>query len=545
MALQVKSIASLMNEILNREISLPDLQRDFVWDEDQIRMLLDSIMRGYPFGSLLLWNTQFLDVVHRNFTSSYHPGQTFDTEIKSAGKKMRMVLDGQQRLQSLYLAFFGTYEGRKLYFNVTSGPESKTADAGDDLGRNYRFEFWKDDEPSRPKRLVKVADVIGWGDRFEDDEIEAFVGGVPLEGEEAALARRNLRRLRRLFTQDIVPIATIDDDVIKAEQATTIQEILEIFVRVNSGGTKLSRSDLMFSLIKTKWVKAREQFDALLADVDKAGLHEIDKDFLIRGMLTVSDAPTTFDVNVIERHWDTMEPKFPAFAAALRSAIDFCRSADVRILSKSLLRPVNTLLPVVYYLSRQPKGSVPSSERQRLRAFIYFLLFNEFLGGKSPEARVRYLREVFQKNPGTALPLDALLNVVAARQKHTSVTTTQDMLGWHPRLTLNIAQPNAARDTLSWQERAEVDHLFPQSVYRPLLGEAVDDLGNLAYLGKYRNIIKSDDLPWDYFKNVTDDELRDDFLIEDRSLLAHATFNEFTEKRRAAILAKVKTFLGR
>lgn len=545
MGSQVKSIAALINEINNDELALPDLQRDFVWDDAQIRLLLDSIMRDYPFGSLLLWNTQFLEVVYRKFTKDFQAGQTFQTLVKRAGQKKRMVLDGQQRLQSLYLAFAGTHKGRKLYFNITSGPGFQNEDDDDDLGRNYRFEFWRGDEQNRPKRLVAVSDIIGWADRFEDDEIDAVLKAVPLDGEAANLARRNLRLLRRKFTSDLVPIMLIDDDVIKEEQAKGINEILDIFVRVNDGGTRLSKSDLMFSLIKTKWTRAREHFDELQSDLARIGIDAIDKDFIIRGLLTVSDAPATFEVSVLQNYWDDMEPNFPKLAVALRNAVDFCRAADVRILSSSLLDPVGTLYPVLYYLGKRKNCSVPDAEREKLRTLIYFLLFNRFLGGRNPAARIRYLRDVFWEHPSRALPLDELLGVVAYRQTHHAIQTSAAMLQWNPRLALNIAQPTAAHDTLSWQEKAEVDHVFPQAVYRPVFGDAVDDIGNLAYLGKLRNIRKRDEEPEIYFRPTADEELAQDFLIEDRSLLTHEKFPEFIEQRRTLIVQKVKSFLGR
>jgi hypothetical protein len=119
------------------------------------------------------------------------------------------------------------------------------------------------------------------------------------------------------------------------------------------------------------------------------------------------------------------------------------------------------------------------------------------------------------------------------------------MLAWNPRLALNIVQPAAARETLSWQEAAEVDHIFPQSVYRPLYGDVVDDLGNLAYLGKLRNGRKNDEEPSEYFKGIPDKELRDDFLIEDRALLVKDRFLEFIERRRSLLVEIARQFLGR
>lgn len=539
------SILSLLNDIKNGDVALPDLQRDFVWKEEDIRLLMDSIMRGYPFGLLLFWNTQFLEVVYREFVTDYTKGQTFVTKVKPKGHKMRMVLDGQQRLQSLYVAIFGTYDGRRLFFNITSGPKGAAAPEDDSIGRGYRFEFWRDDDESnRPKRLVRVADIVRWPVQSEKTEIRKVVQAVPLQGDEADLAEDNLKMLRAFLREEIVPVETIDDTVYEADQAMPLEHVLEIFVRVNQGGTKLSRSDLMFSLIKTKWVAARGKFDALLAEVAKVGELGIDKDFLILALLTVADVPIEADVAVIDRHWDSMEPKFSAMGTALKTAIDFCRSADARILTAKLL-PVNTLVPMVYFLSRQPKGSVPDDQRKNFRAMLYFLLFNEFIRGKSPNARIRYLRDVLKKGPPAVVPLAAILAELEKRQRGATSATTFEMLHWNKPLTLNIAQPTAAKDTLSWQEEPQVDHVFPQSTFRPVHGDLVDDIGNLAYLGRLRNIRKNDEPPWDYFKDASDDELKDDFLIEDRTLLAPEHFKEFVEKRRVVILDRVKAFLGR
>lgn len=539
------SILSLLNDIKSGDVALPDLQRDFVWKEEDIRLLMDSIMRSYPFGLLLFWNTQFLEVVYREFVTDYTKGQSFVTRVKHKGQKMRMVLDGQQRLQSLYVAIFGTYDGRRLYFNVTSGPKgANAADEEDTIGKGYRFEFWRDDEVNRPKRLVRVADIVRWPVHNEKAEIRKVAQAVPLEGDEAELAEDNLKMLRAFLREEIVPVETIDDAVYEADQAMPLEHVLEIFVRVNQGGTKLSRSDLMFSLIKTKWVAARGKFDALLAEVSKVGELGIDKDFLILALLTVADVPIEADVAVIDRHWVAMEPKFSAMGTALKTAIDFCRSADIRILTAKLL-PVNTLVPIVYFLSRQPNGSVPDDQRKNLRAMLYFLLFNEFIKGKSPNARIRYLREVLRKNSPAVVPLPEVLAEIEKRQRAATSYTTFDMLNWNKPLSLNIAQPTAARDTLSWQEEPQVDHVFPQSTFRPLYGDLVDDIGNLAYLGRLRNIRKNNEPPWDYFKDVSDDEMKDDFLIDDRTLLAPQHFEDFITKRRVAIFNRVKDFLGR
>ena len=201
-------------------------------------------------------------------------------------------------LQSLYVGIHGSHEGKRLYLNVTSGPR-QGGDEDDQTDGGYRFGFWRDvDQANRSKRLVRVSDIVSWNEQFEDEEIERIVGSLVLNGPEAAQARRGMRVLRRVVTRaDLVPVETIDEEVIRPKQAKKINEILEIFVRVNSGGTKLTRSDLMFSLIKTRWPGAREAFDELVEQVDPGHVLGIDKDFLLRGLLVISDAPVAFDVD--------------------------------------------------------------------------------------------------------------------------------------------------------------------------------------------------------------------------------------------------------
>ena len=457
-----------------------------------------------------------------------------------------MVLDGQQRLQSLCIALYGSHDKRRLYFNIASGPgatESESSDTQDEVTTttSYRFEFWQEHDTNRPKRLVPVSDLISWPGRYEDQNIEKVIDAVGLK-DDASRARRNIRLLRSVVNQgDLVPVETIDESAPDVDSARTINDILDIFVRVNTGGTKLSRSDLMFSLLKTKWPGARLAFDGLVKSVEHLGPKGIDKDFVIRGLLLVADAPIGFEVENVQAHWDPMAKVFDQFSAALRNAIDFIRSADVRLLSASLCNSVS-LYSVIYYLFTFKNGSVPDKERTALRTGVYFLLFNSFL---KSEARIRYVRDELKKHKAAPFPLAAVLKVVAARQKHHYVTTTLDMLNENPRLALSIAQANAAKDTLSWQESPELDHIFPQSVMRLKHGNLVDDIGNLSYLGKLRNIRKPDNMPTEFFEGVPDEELTAYYLIGDRDLLVPARFEEFVMARRKVIMSNVKAFLGR
>jgi hypothetical protein len=195
------SISDLLNQIREEELVLPDLQRDFVWQDDQMRLFFDSVMRDYPFGSLLIWETQYHEVLYRPFVADYKPRMTFVSKVKEFGRRRKMVLDGQQRLQTLYIGAYGSFDGHRLFFNITSGIDDTDEEADSPSG-SYRVEFWKDADISRrPKRLIRVADVIQWDHRHEEDEIEAAIKQAGLTGEATSRAAKNLRILRRVFTQ--------------------------------------------------------------------------------------------------------------------------------------------------------------------------------------------------------------------------------------------------------------------------------------------------------------------------------------------------------
>jgi len=539
------SVMALLNKIHNdHTLVLPDIQREFVWDRDQIRLLFDSIMRGYPFGSLLIWQTRYLEVAYRDFVADYTPGQVYIPKIKEQNKSLEMVLDGQQRLQSLYIGIYGTHEGRRLYFDVTSRPASvdtEDDDVNDSSG--YRFAFWKENEPNKPKRYISVSEILNWGTRFEPQQIARIIAEIPLKDDEAETAANNMRLLRAVMQQkDLVPLESIDYDAPNASAARTIDEILDIFVRVNSGGTRLSRSDLMFSIIKRHWSDARVNFDELVKDVERTNPLGIDKDFIIRGLLTVADAPPSYEVENINKHWRSIETVFDSFARALKSTIDFIKSPDVGILSASLLNPISTLFPLIYYVYHQPNQSVLDSERQNLRAFFYFLLYNDFL--QRPEARIRYLRDKMKNCTRAPLPIDPLLHVIATRQRWHFIETSFGMLNTKPILTLNLVQPQVRRETMSWQEKPEVDHIFPRSRYGSQYPTLVNDIGNFAFLGKLRNIRKSNQNPWEYFADIDSQELLDDYLI-DKELLREDSFEALVSDRRERILKRVRNLLGR
>lgn len=114
---------------------LPNIQRPFVWGEEQICRLFDSILRNYPINTFLIWKTN-KDVRRRKFIDNWKSDLRLrDFLVVEDHRKKCLVLDGQQRLQSLFIGLRGSYEGKELFLDILSGDLSLSSDI------KYHFKF--------------------------------------------------------------------------------------------------------------------------------------------------------------------------------------------------------------------------------------------------------------------------------------------------------------------------------------------------------------------------------------------------------------------
>lgn len=148
-----KIVNIINNEEENGGLWLPNIQRYFVWDEDKMERLFDSVMRQYPINILLFWRTKEKLKI-REFIQYYHDGINItDFYIPNNENKKIVVLDGQQRLQSFYVALKGSYNKKELYFNIFSGIELK----GDIL---YQFKFLTSAAAKLNEGWVKLKEIV-------------------------------------------------------------------------------------------------------------------------------------------------------------------------------------------------------------------------------------------------------------------------------------------------------------------------------------------------------------------------------------------------
>ena len=240
---------------LNRQIYLPHIQRPFVWGEEQVRKLLDSLLRGYPIQTLLFWRTRdeikarrFMDTVRGDV--DLHT--LYDGQASREGCERLFVLDGQQRLQGLRTLFDGAMEtdtGARLeaWIDLTSGREQ------DNDGFWYGIRFAKEQPGPTWYRVGNVRGIHGKMSgpalgRQEARRMESAIAGTS-EAIEATLDRvqENATTLLRILKDEGVFWYDELDGIVGDY---SYERVLEVFVRVNNGGTKLDSGDLMFAAMK-------------------------------------------------------------------------------------------------------------------------------------------------------------------------------------------------------------------------------------------------------------------------------------------------------
>jgi hypothetical protein len=285
---------------INSTFFLPALQGEFVWTADQICDLFDSLMRRYPISSFLFWQ---VPVDGRDDVEAYeflHTVKESRNRAKLArvhgNRDLTFVLDGQQRLTSLLVGLQGyyhdrktksgkgskTYVTKKLYLDLLH--DGRVPDGDGEI--YYHFDFF-DYVPVYSKsshwfEVGRILNVDGDIKRLVERQVKAIRDMRALPSQDASIVEHNLTRLyEAMWSDDVISYHTeIDPDH---------ERILEIFVRANSGGTKLSKSDLLLSTLTLHWgsENAREVINEFVDELNGmlTRKNRLDKDFVMKSFL--------------------------------------------------------------------------------------------------------------------------------------------------------------------------------------------------------------------------------------------------------------------
>jgi uncharacterized protein with ParB-like and HNH nuclease domain len=566
---------------MNRQYFLPAIQREFVWKPEQIVQLFDSIMRGYPISSFLFWE---LKPENRDkwqvyeFLEKAQYGGTHNQLASTDGvTNLSLVLDGQQRLTSLMIGLKGTYTSKKkykrwdnpdawsaqrLHLDLFADPRLDTDAA--ETGVYYKFEFMeKAPVPDAEHHWFRASRILDFNERakfeaFLDEQDDALTT-AGLSRSERKTFERNLERLyQAVHVDEVIAYYTETDQ--------DYDRVLDIFVRANEGGTKLSKSDLLLSMVTSNWdeVNAREEIFNFVDRINTqlTRRNDFDKDFIMKSCLVLTDLPVAYKVqNFNIANLTTIRQNWAAIRKAVERGVDLTNSFGI---DRDNLTSANALIPIIYYLFKNPgvtlRGSTPFEARNadRIRRWLIMALLNGVFGGTS-DNMLRDIRTSLQAMPsgGTDFPIDAINTTIKKVGKSADFddfaldeTLARTYGQQQTFLALSLLYDDATWGTMQFHQ----DHIFARSLFKPkelsLLNRLdwvsrKERLGNLCLLLANENVGKQDMPVDEWFASREPGFLKRHLIPEDQSLWKFERFPDFLTAREGLIRNRLKALFVR
>jgi hypothetical protein len=521
-------ISTILDHIDSGHMALPEFQRGYVWNRDQVRGLMLSLYRRHPIGSLLVWVTRSDGAPTRG-----------DAEL--APGIIKLLLDGQQRMTSLYGIIRGRtprfFDGRSdtftgLYFNLET----------------EEFSFYQPLRMKDDPLWVNVSDLMKGG----MDGLGAHLARMGADPDRAADVGVFAGRLTRIL--GIQDVELHIEEVAGEDKTTDI--VVDIFNRVNSGGTKLSKGDLALAKICADWPEARARMKETLKRWHGDGYTSFDLDWFLRNVNTILTGEARFlhlhnvsadrvqqGVERAEKHIDTM-----LNLVAGRLGLD-----HDRVLFGRYAFPVMT-----HYLER--RGGHLSDQIERDRLLFWYLqsaMWGRFSG--STETVIdKDLHAIEDIDTG----LDTLIRELCLAHGRLSVQPDH-FSGWslgarfYPVLYL-LTRTSEAKD---WglgvplkhgmhgkMSRLEVHHVFPKAqLYAAGFARPqVNAVANYCFQTKDTNLKISDRLPEHYFPEIEANfpgALESQWIPMDHSLWRIDRYLDFLEERKRLLADRANAIL--
>jgi len=518
--MQIQDILAFID---NGHMALPEFQRGYVWNRNQVRGFFESLYRRHPVGGLLVWATKSETAEHRG-----------DKQL--APGIVKLLLDGQQRMTTLY----GVIRGKP--------PEFFEGDAKAFTGLHFHMEtesfaFYQPSKMKDDPLWVDVTELMQEG----FDGLGGFVGSLSDNPDIAGNASKYIGRLTRLL--GITGIVLHIDEVTGEDK--TVDVVVDIFNRVNSGGTKLSKGDLALAKICAEWPDAREKMRAKITELNDAG-YRFTLDWLLRSVNTVLTGEAKFHF----LHGHTAGEVQDGLARASKLIDKSLNMISQRLgLDHGQVLFAKSSIPVMVRYLDQHNDSLDGSERDKL----LFWYVQSGMWGRYSGAVESTIDADIEALSGSDGGVDRLLEQLRLSRGSLKVEP-EHFTAWgkgarlYPILYLLTRMGNAqnlcdglpvAANMLGKMNQLEIHHIFPKSqLYEkdyslPL----VNALGNYCLLTAECNRKIGKWLPEEYFPKISSDALRSQWIPEDEHLWKIENYPDFLEARKALLAEAANQFL--
>ncbi|MFD0883777.1 DUF262 domain-containing protein [Streptosporangium algeriense] len=513
-------LSVLLHEIDNGTILLPEFQRGYVWNRDQVRGLMRSLYRGYPVGGLLLWETE--------------PDQASIRGGATDGGVRRLLLDGQQRITSLY----GVMRGH--------APAFFEGDASAFTGLRFNVE----DENFEFYAPAKMRDDPRWVDvtLLFTEGLDSFIQDFSTVPDKLVIYIKRLNRLTQLLDLEFheEKIAGPDKDV---------EVVVDIFNRVNSGGTALSKGDLALAKICAHWSPARQVMRDHLKRWKNAGF-DFSLDWLLRNATAVATGRAVFTAldTVSAADFEVALAKSAGYVGNFLDAVSGRLGLDHdQVLMGRYAVPVISRL-----LHLSPGGKFADAVHRDKVLFWYVqsALWGRFAGSTETVLAQDYEIAKDAGIDGLIASLERWRGGNLEIRPHDFEASTRGSR-FYPLLYM-LTRVKGARDLGSGLElRAEmlgkhaslqVHHIFPKALLYKAKYERdqVNAIANFCFLTQDTNLVIGKRDPQEYFAEAEEKHpgvLASQWIPADPDLWRVERYPDFLAARRELLAQAVQSFL--
>lgn len=534
---------------------LPVIQRGYIWEPKKIELLFDSIMRDYPIGTFLFWQLNEAVLNEINFYSFCKYGSE---NVQSADEKNRIasqlcddlvgVLDGQQRLTSLYIGSCSKYIMRRggndtdkeLYIDLTSKNELDKDELLNVNKKVYNFEFKTSVDVKKDIKWFKISNIL----RFDDKKCKSIVSEIKKKyPEKKEIISNNYSLLCKKIKQEKI----IHGMLIKNKN---LSEVLEIFERTNSFGKSLKKTDLIFSSIAADWQDAHEEMNNLLKTINsKQNLsNKFDINYIVlSSIIMVGGSPQIKISSLNSKMIKKIKDDWHNISESIIKSADLV--SKINMFSSSL-RSVNAIIPLSYFNYKNKTGL--AKYKDNIRRYLQICVINRIYGVHADTVLKNMIDAIDTKKINT-WSLSELQKVLIDGEYAFKVTEEDiDKLldyekGDYTLFTLSILYEKIIHIN---NDSYEQDHMHPRTPFvdnllinfpnksdyeREKLKKLNDKLPNLQLLTKAENEQKSDTSLKDYINNTKKSNLH----FVPKCSYDVKKFEKFYEERKKLIKKKL------
>jgi hypothetical protein len=532
-------ISTILEKIDENQLFVPAFQREYVWKRDDAKQLIDSLIKEYPTGTMLTWET------------AKPPELKGPHRYNEQQGAVKLLLDGQQRVTTLYMLINGTIppyytapeimnDTRGLYVNVET------------LELSYYMKTRMENNPS----WQNITDIF-------QGKVSAFDLQAKFEDAGKSLAMNELRKLNdnlnsitrikdREFPEQTIPVKA------------TIREAIDIFYKVNASGVALTDAELALAQISGYWPQARDRFKAKLAALEEVGF-VFKLDFIVYVLLGClyhlgSEMRKLHDAENNDRiraAWERLERQVLDYVVNLMREYAFVDHTDE-------INSPYALVPIIVYCFDKGGTHLTEAEIRKLVKWFFYSQVRTRYVSQLPQKLDRDLRLVAESTQ----PFDALLQVIAAEHRLEILPVEFagrgiqhplfSMVRWYfkSRGAVCLTTGMSLRRNMGSKYQLERDHIFPYSKLKDVgYGEAdrakyalAQELTNRAILTQVANRTKYHTHAESYLASAKEKfprALELQCIPEDEELWKIENYERFLEERRKLLAQHLNAFLTR